>query len=114
VIADTPAIDGARIFGAIVPVVAVLGGFTWNSAFARNADTEGTHQAELASSAILDWHAFAYALGAAVLSTPVSVVAVVVALAFGHAARTAAPSRTARTARATPIGASDQRHGAQR
>jgi hypothetical protein len=115
VIADTPAIDGARIFGAIVPVVAVLRGFTRNSAFARNADTGGTHQAERASATILDWHALAHALGAGVLGALIPVVAVVLALAFGHAARTAASSRTATTSRATAtIGASDHRHGAQR
>jgi hypothetical protein len=82
VIADAPAIDGARIFGAIVPVIRVFDGFTRKCALARDADTEGTHQAELASSAILDWHAFAYALGTAVLGTPVSVVAVVGVFAF--------------------------------
>jgi hypothetical protein len=98
VIANTPAIDGARIFGAIVPVVTVLGGFTCKPALARDADTEDGHEIapQRASGTILDWPAaLAHALRAHVLGALVPVVAVVGALAFRHAAGSTVASDTA-------------------
>jgi hypothetical protein len=97
VIADTTAIDGARIFGAIVPVVAVLGGFTCKSAFDRGADTDGAELAQRALGTILDWRALAHALGAGVLGTLVPVVALVGALAFWHAPASAVATHAAVT-----------------
>lgn len=94
-IADTPTIDGARIVGAIVSVVAVFGGFTCKCAFAHNADTERTQRTELASAAVFDWPALANALGTRVLRARVPVVAIFGALAFGHAAAPAIAARAA-------------------
>jgi hypothetical protein len=102
VIANTPAIHGARIFGAIVPVVTVLGGFTSKSATARLADTEGGELAQRASGTILDWPAaLAHALGAQIHAAIVPVVTVLGALALRHCAAgttvAADPTRTAVT-----------------
>jgi len=99
VTANTPAIDGARIFGAIVPVVTVLGGFTSRSATACLADTQGGELAQRALGTILDWPAaLAHALGAQIHAASVPVVAIFGALAFGH---TAGSTTTAVTTIAT-------------
>jgi hypothetical protein len=121
VVADTPAIDGARIFGAIVPVVAVLGGFTCKSAFACLANTEGGELAQRASGTILDWPAaLAHALGAQILAALVPVLAVFRVLAFRRTAdstiatHSAAPSRATAPAVASRLSAPNQRKYAQR
>jgi hypothetical protein len=112
VIADTPAIDGARIFGAIVPVVAVLGGFTRKSAFTGDADTGGVERDERALGTILDWHALAHALGAGVLGTLVPVVALVGALAFSRTTSSTITTRATTSTIARSLTAPNQRNRA--
>jgi hypothetical protein len=114
VIADTPAVDGARIFGAIVPVIAVLGGFTCKSTFARDADTDGAEIAQRALRTILDGPALAHACGAQILGASVPVVAVFGTLTFRHSAASAIASLTTASAVTRRLTAPNQGHHGER